>query len=226
MAAGGGSLLPRARTAAVGLPSGARSGGVPGTPTAVSAPGTVGELSGYARHQPARRRRSWLRRWPTSYTAARSDHLYARVSGEPGRNALKTLRARALVAATLLALSLPAKESGASDGLNQVLDGGGSAGSRQPTARGELWLEPSRFSYPIGNPINVCFTVPAPGRVQLTAVFPDGSSWEMLNEVRADGTYCLNLWPGPTDGRECVRLDLRTTLGPGSRQVCFQAIKR
>jgi hypothetical protein len=108
----------------------------------------------------------------------------------------------------------------------QALDVLNSVQEQKVTARGELRLEPARNSYTVGQGINVCYTVPDRGSVVLTDVLPDGSTWDMINEFRDAGSSCVTLWAGPTAGRQCVRLQLRTNLGAGSREICFQVVPR
>jgi hypothetical protein len=86
-----------------------------------------------------------------------------------------------------------------------------------------LRFDPAGFQYRVGQAVRVCFVVPGEGRVVLTDVLPDGSHWELVNDVRTAGEQCLLWRPGPEDGRECLRLTFRVTL---QEERCFQVVRR
>jgi hypothetical protein len=85
-----------------------------------------------------------------------------------------------------------------------------------------LRLEPSAHQYRVGQVVRACFTLPFAGRVVLTDVLAGGSSWEIVNDYLPAGDYCREFWPGPDDGRECIRMDFRAV----SEQKCFQVLRR
>ena len=76
----------------------------------------------------------------------------------------------------------------------------------------------------IGEPIQICYTVPGSGRVSITDILPDGRTQVLLSGYD-DGTGgCFWATITPPAGTECLRLDYATSAGSGSTQTCFQVV--
>jgi hypothetical protein len=79
-----------------------------------------------------------------------------------------------------------------------------------------------RAAYQVGDPIQVCYRVPAPGHVVITDILADGTAQTFFGG-EDDGTGgCI---PGIVTlpaGTECMRLDYQTSAGSGTAQACFQ----
>ena len=75
--------------------------------------------------------------------------------------------------------------------------------------------------YRLGQWIQICYTVPAPGPVTITDILPDGRSQILLRGYDDGRGDCFWATITPPTGRECLRLDFSGAQGSGTRQVCF-----
>ena len=76
-------------------------------------------------------------------------------------------------------------------------------------------------SHVVGELMEICYDVPGPGPITITALRPDGTT-EVLVSGEDDGTGgCIEDVVTPPVGRECLRLEYTTAAGSGSAETCF-----
>src|SRR5438067_584899 len=102
----------------------------------------------------------------------------------------------------------------------------GLAASRAQNARaqsGGASITTDQQQYQVGDPIEICYTVPGPGPVVITDISADGRRTELLSG-QDDGTGgCTSGTISPPTGTECVRLDYQGNSALSS-QACFQVV--
>lgn len=84
----------------------------------------------------------------------------------------------------------------------------------RPVPRGVLRIWTDRRLYYVGDTIQVCFRVPAPGYIRITDVMPDGYRqvlWEWYDDGRGD---CMYAYITPPVGTECLILRYDMIRGP------------
>lgn len=101
----------------------------------------------------------------------------------------------------------------------------GSSATPPPTpvpSIGQLSITTDKSLYQVGDPIRLCYTVPGPGAITITALNADGSSRVVLSGNDDGRGDCVTSTMGPETGTRCMRLDYSGPTGASSRQVCVQ----
>jgi hypothetical protein len=103
-------------------------------------------------------------------------------------------------------------------------------GPNPPPPPSRLSISTNRSSYNIGDPIQVCYQVPAPGPVTITDILANGTQQTFFSGYD-DGTGgCLPGTVTPPAGTECLRIQFGggggqipgPIIGPSIAQTCFQ----
>jgi len=100
------------------------------------------------------------------------------------------------------------------------------AADAPPSARATLRTE--RAGYRAGDPVQVCYTVPAAGTVAVTLIRPDATS-EVVALLPDNGSGgCLTLVAPAQRGTSCLRLELSTSalLPLATAETCYEVISQ